>query len=533
MQNEEDEFESFEELNPESLEALPRQIGPYKIESLLQKGGMSILFLATHPESKEPITIKVLSPKYVSNPEAIKRFLYEAEIISMTDHPNIVKLYGYGQWEGGLYIAMEFIEGISLRQLLLRYPISLKQALEYIIDIAYALCHLHTHGVIHRDLKPENILVTDSRIIKVIDFGIAQLISQEEGQIEDNSMRVMGTPIYMSPEQRNNPNSVSYPSDIYSLGIITYELILGKLSHGRIHLSLMPKGMQKILSKALQANPEDRYQDIVDFISDISSYMHSENMQKEGGPSDALRQIATGIHLAENNLVPEAPLWSDIECSYAYHKGTLSKSIFYDFLVLKNKSYGLITIESYESGIEGVIYNSVLRGMVKALYSREEKIEKLTEELNAMLFRERMPHHFQFNFLKLNPIEETLEFLSCGGDDIWILKKDQKEPLKIQSNASELGKVQTAKFEPLIVPWKPGEECLIIKLSSGDDEKSPLETLSIKDYILQNLLESKEKETKEKILLLIHRLKRSVNTRVRKRSIFIGSFTYFSNKKMP
>ena len=119
MQNEEGEFESFEEINPESLVVLPPQIGPYKIESLLQKGGMSILFLATHPESKEPITIKVLSPKYVSNPEAIKRFLYEAEIISMTDHPNIVKLYGYGQWEGGLYIAMEFIEGVSLRQLLL------------------------------------------------------------------------------------------------------------------------------------------------------------------------------------------------------------------------------------------------------------------------------------------------------------------------------------------------------------------------------------------------------------------------------
>jgi len=260
---------------------IPEKIGPYKVESLLETGGMSSVYLGTHPETQDPVTIKVLLPKFLKNPEVVKRFLNEAEIIAQTDHQNIVNLYGHGEWEGGLYIALEFVEGQSLRQYLQHHPISLRKALEIILEIAYALCHLHTHGIIHRDLKLENVLVTESEDIKVIDFGIAQLLNENRSAGEIAQHRIIGTPIYMSPEQRKNPEFVSYPSDIYSLGIIAYELILGKLSHGKIHLSLMPKGLQKILSKALQPNSEDRYQDVVDFITAISAYMNSAMLEKE------------------------------------------------------------------------------------------------------------------------------------------------------------------------------------------------------------------------------------------------------------
>ena len=184
---------------------VPAQIGPYQIEGLIEKGGMSYLYLSTQPETKKTTAVKALLPKFLSRPEVVQRFLNEAEIISMTNHPNIVKLYGHGQWEGGLYIAMEYIHGISLRKYLLQNPISLKRAIGIIIDIAYALCHLHTHGVIHRDLKPENILVTETGNIKVIDFGIAQLLTEQETPDSTPKQRMVGTPIYISPEQRENP----------------------------------------------------------------------------------------------------------------------------------------------------------------------------------------------------------------------------------------------------------------------------------------------------------------------------------------
>lgn len=266
-------------------EPLPAEIGPYTIDKLIEKGGMSYLFLSHDPATKKPIIIKVLSPKFVKNKEASDRFLTEAKIIKMANHPNIVTLYDLGEWENGLYIAMEYIDGISLRKWLENTPAGLKKRVEMILEIAYALVHLHTHHVIHRDLKPENILVTLEGHIKVIDFGIAQVLNEKE--LGNQNKRFIGTPVYISPEQREDPEKVSYPSDIYSLGIISYEILLGRLSQGQLHLSLMPRGVRSILAKALNPNPQERYHDVVDFIGDLSLYLHSKELETDSkeGPS--------------------------------------------------------------------------------------------------------------------------------------------------------------------------------------------------------------------------------------------------------
>ncbi len=229
---------------------MPKQIGPYKIEGLLNKGGMSFLYLASCPEMSKPIAIKVPKSKKI-----YQRFLKEAEIIAMTNHPNVVQLYDQGEWEGGLYIAMELIRGVSLRQC---KTLPQKRALQIIQQVAYALFHLHTHGVIHRDLKPENILISETNEVKVIDFGIAA--REKEFSSEK---RFMGTPVYMSPEQKEDPSLISFASDIYSLGIILYELI-----------SPMPKPLQKISSKALENDPKKRCE-IADLIIDLSQYIQN------------------------------------------------------------------------------------------------------------------------------------------------------------------------------------------------------------------------------------------------------------------
>ncbi len=109
---------------------VPKMIGPYPIESLLNKGGMSLLYLGVHPETKQPLTIKVLSPSFVNHPDAVSRFLKESQIVMMANHPNIVKVYGQGEWEKGLYIAMEFIRGISLRHFIMQQSLSMRRALE-------------------------------------------------------------------------------------------------------------------------------------------------------------------------------------------------------------------------------------------------------------------------------------------------------------------------------------------------------------------------------------------------------------------
>ena len=454
--------------NPQfSKEQLPEKIGPYKVEALLERGGMSLLYLATHPETTDPITIKVLFPEFLSNPEMVQRFLREASIIALADHPNIVKLYGQGKWEGGLYIAMEFIQGISLRQYLLRNLISLKHALELVMEISMALCHLHAHGIIHRDLKPENILVTESGGIKVIDFGIAQLLTDNQKDPHAKN-RLIGTPIYMSPEQKNDPESTSYPSDIYSLAIITYELVLGKLSHGHIHLSIMPKGLQKILVKALQLKAEDRYQDIVDFMTDLSAYLHSPALLKENKELDPLSELSESLRQAQLSLVPQtSPLWPSIDIGLATYKSLGTSSLYYDFFTLPENSYGIIIGEPSVKGSPGLVYSSVLRGMVRALCQLTKRPQEMTAVLNGLLIEDPMKQQFSFSYLTLIPEENIFRFISCRSGHLWYKSASRKVLEPIITENPTLGSDSNAHFNEIEHPWNVGDTLLLYALFGG------------------------------------------------------------------
>jgi len=472
----------------ETIQKIPKLIGPYRIESLLEKGGMSILYLGTHPDTKEPTTVKILLPKFLSHPDVVKRFLDEAEIIAMADHPNIVKLYGYGEWEGGLYIAMEFIEGISLRQYILRHPLSLKLALEMVIDIAFALCHLHTHGVIHRDLKPENILITNQGVIKVIDFGIAQLLQDDEATDAGSKQRVIGTPIYMSPEQRHDPDHVSYPSDIYSLGIIAYELILGKLSHGRLHLSLMPKGIQPILSKALQPQAKARYCDVVDFISDLSDYMHSTAFKQDSQPSDQISEISESLRQVEHRLLPAAPpIWNIGPMDYTVHHGTAISGLYIDFHPIGEERYGILTIEPTSKGLDGVINTAVLRGVIKTMIKEALSPVKFVSSLNEFIIHDTISQEFLLHYLVLDTKDDTMNYVSCGPNQLWYLPKGQGHPQTMISENPPIGEQSHVTFNSTTQQWQDGD--LIVLGSFMAPENPEVENDYIRNFLEQALIQ--------------------------------------------
>lgn len=500
----------------------PNFIGPYKIESMLEKGGMSILYLGTHPETKAPTAIKVLSPKFLKREDVIKRFLHEAEIIALADHPNIVKLYGYGEWEKGLYIAMEFIEGYSLRQYLLRHPISLKQAIEIIIDIAYALCHLHTHGVIHRDLKPENILLNENGSIKVIDFGIAQLIERPKDESGQKSPRIIGTPIYMSPEQKENPEEVTYSSDIYSLGIIAYELILGKLSHGRIHLSLMPKGIQKILSKTLQPEALNRYQDVVDLISDLSSYAQSSMIQTDSLPSDRLKEMADGINSAFQNLCPVAsPLWGGIESYHILYYESLFSSQWYDFLVHKNQTRALFIFESKDPSIEGVVYMAVVRGILKSLFPECPSYQEFLRVLNQKLITDQIPKGLGLNMLLFHPDNKSFSFFSSNQDLLWLFKEGKNDPETFGTKPTVLGKEEETLFEIIEGEWTTGDTLILLAPSLHDQPDSIKLTRA---FVKDKLHEIAGLSIKETIVSVQNKIKRSAFQNFKSKNCFLAGF---------
>lgn len=444
-------------------QVIPKQIGPYQIETLLDRGGMSILYLASHPETQAPITIKVLSPQFLSHPEMTSRFLKEAEIIALADHPNIVKLYGYGEWEKGLYIAMEFIQGISLRQYLLQNPLSLKKALEMILEISYALCHLHTHGVIHRDVKPENVLVDESGHVKVIDFGISQLIDNPLVTSEPEKARLVGTPIYMSPEQRNDPTSASYPSDIYSLGIISYELLLGKLCHGQVHLSLMPKGMQKILAKALQADPKDRYLDIVDFIADVSAYLHSTQFDKEKKVGDSAGALFEKFHQLQQQLLPAVPLTiPQLDAGFVLHR-PLGLNAFYAGQFLHGNLFVMAEPSTQEA--EGLMTLLYLKGLLDVLAPKANSLTALANQLNEHLIQNPLQLPLPLLLIHWNAQENQVTWLSCGYGSLWYAADAKSAWENISCRHPALGLNPQHSYKQELLAFPPGRRLVICPLA--------------------------------------------------------------------
>ena len=407
---------SYEEKSDSSA-PIPEKIGPYKVDTLLAKGGMSLLYLGIDPETKEARAIKVLSPEYLNHPEMVDHFMWEAKIISMTDHPNIVKVYDYGKWEEGLYIAMELIRGVSLRQFLTQQSFSLKRCLNIILQVAYALSHLHTHGVIHRDLKPENILIAEDGEVRVIDFGIAQL---HEDELRATG-KVMGTPSYMSPEQKEDPSRASFSSDIFALGIITYELVLGKLSYGMINLTLLPAGLQKIVAKALAVSPAERYQDVVPFIHDLTDYYKSPAIEKDRSGGDQVLEYMEILQRSEQSLSSiEKPKWNRFDIGFAKDRSPEQLGLYLDFFKFANNTSAIIIAHTQSASLAALAHISSLRGMIKTLvapYLTEEKpfdLPTFTSTLNALVCQDKMKETFHLNILKLVAYNDTLDYVSCG-----------------------------------------------------------------------------------------------------------------------
>ncbi len=458
------------------MQRLPQKIGPYKIESLLNRGGMSYLYLGIHPDMGQPIVIKILSPKHVSDKEIAARFLKEAHIIGMTNHPNIVKLYGQGAWEKGLYIAMEFIRGVSLRQFIQQKSLSQRRALEIILQVAYALCHLHSHRVIHRDLKPENILITETGDIKVIDFGIAQL--QGESNTLFHNQKIVGTPVYMSPEQKAHPEAVSYASDIYSLGIIAYELLLGRLSHGTIHFSLLPQSLRPFIAKTLESDLGKRYQDIVDFITDISHYLKSLKPQTEVSSADMSDEVLETIQQTRKILIPQKPpRWSPVEIGVAFAQQQPLNGLYLDFFRLPENRLCIIFAEPLNTGVSSLIHSSVLRGMVRmaiqhCFFNGKKNVHpiKMLSSLSEALFEDPMEQKFKLSLLLLNPDKDLLSFVSCEFGNLWHIDEGNHKIRSLSTPNLLLGADPATSLLETADNWHSGD---ILILCAGSKEAEP------------------------------------------------------------
>ena len=216
------------------------KLGPYEIQSLIGAGGMGEVYRATQSSLGRQVAIKVLSPEFAASAERLRRFEQEARAASALNHPNIISIYDVGSEGGTSYIAMEFVDGKTLRDLLVAGPLPIKKSLQIAAQITDGLDKAHAAGIVHRDLKPENIMVTRDGFVKILDFGLAKLMASLDGSSQTMTSplpgthpgMVMGTAGYMSPEQARG-EEVDYRSDIFSFGAILYEMVAGKQAFKR------------------------------------------------------------------------------------------------------------------------------------------------------------------------------------------------------------------------------------------------------------------------------------------------------------
>ena len=273
-------------------------IGHYRIMEPIGAGGMGAVYKAYDKKLHRIVALKVLPPEYVSQQDRRRRFFQEARAASVLNHPHILTVYEVGEDDGAPYIAMEYVEGETLRQKIKSRALQLKQSLDIAIQIADGLGKAHDAGIIHRDLKPENLMINRDGYAKILDFGLAKLVAQRERtlaadsaqktllRVETESGTLMGTVNYMAPEQLLGQR-VDRRCDVFSFGVVLCEMITGTAPfvHDtastrcmrffmvnpvfRMQLNLMPVDLQRILSKASRKTPKERYQSIAELAAEL------------------------------------------------------------------------------------------------------------------------------------------------------------------------------------------------------------------------------------------------------------------------
>ncbi len=279
----------------------------YKIENLIGVGGMAVVYKALDMLMRRIVAVKILKDDMATDEPSVMRFINESKAVAMLSHPNIVNIYDVSVRDNVKYIVMEYIEGITLKSYITRRQVlSFKEVVGYSIQILKALEHAHQKGIVHRDIKPQNIMLLKSGVIKVMDFGIAKLPNTDTVTMSD---KAIGTVYYISPEQASG-EVIDARSDLYSLGAMMYEMSTGSLpfdAESPVSVALMqvndtpaaprevnshiPEGLEQIIMKAMEKDPNVRYQSASQMLAHLIKLRENPNIIFKPSAADKIKKF--------------------------------------------------------------------------------------------------------------------------------------------------------------------------------------------------------------------------------------------------
>jgi serine/threonine protein kinase len=283
----------------------------YRIEEMLDRGGMGVVYKASDPDLDRTVALKIIAPEHTRNPDAVARFKAEARLAASLEHPNIVPIHRGGEIDGVLYLAMRFVPGTNLRQLVDRGPLELDRIQRVTSSVASALDAAHERGLVHRDVKPANILISgegEREQVYLTDFGLTKRLGSAGSLTRSGAW--VGTPDYVAPEQIQG-GSVDGRADIYSLGCVVYEMLTGSVAFPRdndlaklwAHVSDQPpspslkrpelvKAFDEVVARATAKDPDDRYSKASEVAAAVEGAIDEQNSELEPDALDVTRESA-------------------------------------------------------------------------------------------------------------------------------------------------------------------------------------------------------------------------------------------------
>lgn len=327
-------------------------VGPYLLIEQQGQGGMATVYRAYHAALDRYVALKVLHPAFTEDPNFLERFQREALVVAKLDHPNIVPIFDYSQHEGRPYLVMKYIEGVTLKLKLQKFRPTYREMLPIVEAVGAALSYAHELGIVHRDVKPSNVLISKEGKIYLTDFGLARMAQISTTTLTSDQM--IGTPQYISPEQATSSPNLDYRTDIYSFGVLIYEMVVGQVPfnadtpyaiiHDHIYTPLplpstlnpnCPEAVERVLLKALAKDSSSRYRDVNTMVRAFRG---------------AVRQME-GAQVAELPLPEEEPETSEKK--------------------LSGQKKGLPTIESLVSTASNRVKTPIYKGFWKK-YSKKK-----------------------------------------------------------------------------------------------------------------------------------------------------------------
>lgn len=299
------------------MSMIGEKLGSFRVESILGTGAMGIVYRAVHETTGRAAAVKVISGEIAQKGKSYDRFRREAEILQQFRHSGIVRFYAVGRYQGTSYIAMEFVQGATLEQILAeRGPLPWREVVDLAIQICDALHYAHQHGVVHRDLKPSNLMVSDRGEVKLTDFGIAKDLDATALTADG---RTLGTAAYMAPEQIRGSPPTSHKTDLYALGVVLFQMLTGRTPFGGttavvlLHAHLnetpprasektadIPKALDDLVAKLLAKSPNDRPWDA----AAVSLTLSGLKEKAAKGESVSMVWPTPGAEVATESTVP-------------------------------------------------------------------------------------------------------------------------------------------------------------------------------------------------------------------------------------